>query len=304
MKSIVSQLLQHHTIPSVFAPKAVPVNGSIQDLKPQRHAPRSSFSPHFSEIHDPLRLLRSGWGNRQVFVWLLTESTWQVVVTTLEVKWQRVRLRVTKLAGDEAFVLLTGLRRQFADAQDLIAESRESCIQTIKETRQWRVDGQSVAAEEFWSGKPNVSTTVIFRDAQSMDIRHLPDSLEKMEQRVAILTRAVNQEIQVVIGSVQVEDAKTMKRQTEWMVVLALLAAIYLPMTLVTGIFGMNISEINADQSLPDRWSAVRAWGVVFGATIGCILLYAAGRRPVRWMLDRREIAKKKALDIEALKVE
>lgn len=87
-------------------------------------------------------------------------------MTTLEVKWQRVRLRVTKLAGDEAFVLLNGLRRQFADAQDLIAESRESCMQTTKETRQWRVDKRSVAAEELWSGKPNASTTAIFGDSQ------------------------------------------------------------------------------------------------------------------------------------------
>jgi Mg2+ and Co2+ transporter CorA len=95
-----------------------------------------------------------------------------------------------------------------------------------------------------------------------------------------------------------------MKRQTEWMVVLALLAAIYLPMTLVTGIFGMNISEINHDDSLPDRWSTVKVWGVVFGATVGCILIYAVARRPVRWVLEMREMAKNKALDLEALKIE
>jgi Mg2+ and Co2+ transporter CorA len=119
-----------------------------------------------------------------------------------------------------------------------------------------------------------VPDTVIFRHTQSMDIRNLPDSFEKMEERVSAMTRAINQEIQVVIGSVQVEDAKTMKRQTEQMVALALLASIYLPMTLVTGIFGMNISGINADEAFPKRWTAVKAWGIVFGATIGCILLY------------------------------
>jgi Mg2+ and Co2+ transporter CorA len=137
-----------------------------------------------------------------------------------------------------------------------------------------------------------------------MDIRDLPDSLEKMERRVAALTASVNQEIQVVIGSVQVEDAKTMKRQTEWMVVLALLAAIYLPMTLVTGIFGLNKPEINDGNYLPDRWSAVKAWGVVFGATIGCIVIYAVARRPIRWILDMRDISKNKALDLEALKID
>jgi uncharacterized membrane protein YdjX (TVP38/TMEM64 family) len=45
-------------------------------------------------------------------------------------------------------------------------------------------------------------------------------------------------------------------------------------------------------------------WGVVFGATVGCILIYAVARRPVRWVLEMREMAKNKALDLEALKIE
>jgi hypothetical protein len=304
MKSIVSQLLQHHTVQSVFSPEAVPINRSVGNLQPQLYASQPSFASKSLVADYSLQKLAPGPDIRQVFVWLLTESTWQLAVSTLESKWQRVRLSVTRLAGSDAFVLLIGLRRQFADAQDLIAESKEACIQTMKETRQWCVNGHIVNADQFWSEKRGASATAFFRHAQSMDIRDLPDSLEKLERRVAALTASVNQEIQVVIGSVQVEDAKTMKRQTEWMVVLALLAAIYLPMTLVTGIFGMNISEINNDDSYPDRWSAVGAWGVVFGATVGCILIYAVARRPVRWLLDMREISKNKALDLEALKIE
>jgi Mg2+ and Co2+ transporter CorA len=213
--------------------------------------------------------------------------------------------QVLKASGLRSFCVADWLRRQFADAQDLIAESKESCIQTMRDTRQWRVAGRIVEAEQFWSQKPSApAMAAFFRHAQAMDIRDLPDSLEMMERRVAALTAAVNQEIHVVIGSVQVEDARTMKRQTEWMVVLALLAAIYLPMTLVTGIFGMNISEINDDRSFPDRWSAVKAWGVVFSATVGCILFYAVVRRPVRWLLGLREVSRNKALDLEALKIE
>lgn len=84
-----------------------------------------------------------------------------------------------------------------------------------------------------------------------------------------------------------------MKRQTEWTVVLAVLAAIYLPMTLVTAIFGMNIREISMEATAPDKWSTVRTWGLVFGAIIGSILLYAvaryfARRWPVCKMLIKR----------------
>lgn len=102
----------------------------------------------------------------------------------------------------------------------------------------------------------------------------------------------------------QVEDAKTMKRQTEWVVVLAVLAAIYLTLTLVTGIFGMNITEINTGETRPDRWSTVKAWAVVFGATIGGILVYIAVRKPIKRWLDRREELRNKLSDLEALKID
>jgi Mg2+ and Co2+ transporter CorA len=260
-----------------------------------------------SNVRDPAdraHELSPIWGNRQIILWLLTESSWQLAISALEYKWQRIRSSVTKLAGDESFMMLTRLRRQVADAHDLIAESKGIFAQTINETGRWIVNGKTISADEFWSGRPGATSTAIFRRAQAMDMRNLHDSFEKMEERVSAMTRAINQEIQVVIGSVQVEDAKTMKRQTEWMVALALLAAIYLPMTLVTGIFGMNISEINADKSLPSRWAALKAWGIVFGATLGCTLMYAMARRLIRWVLERREIAKIEATHVEALKVE
>lgn len=124
------------------------------------------------------------------------------------------------------------------------------------------------------------------------------------------MIKTVNEEIKVVIGSVQVEDAKTMKRQTEkmkrqteWTVLLAVLAAVYLPMTVVTGIFGMNIREMEAPSTMPDRWSVFKAWGLAFGATLGGILAYAAWRWPVRQLLNRREGLKKGQLNIEALKM-
>ena len=100
---------------------------------------------------------------------------------------------------------------------------------------------------------------------------------------VKTMTQTVNEEIQMVIGSVQVEDARVMRRQTEWTVVLAVLAAIYLPMTLVTGIFGMNITEIGAEATAPDRWSVVKAWGIVFGATMRSVLVYVVARYVLRY---------------------
>lgn len=67
--------------------------------------------------------------------------------------------------------------------------------------------------------------------------------------------------------------------------VLAVLAAVYLPMTLVSGLFGMNIVEITTTEGAPGKWSVVKAWGVAFGATVGTIIIYAAGRIPVTWLM-------------------
>jgi hypothetical protein len=303
LKYMIAELLQYHTVQSVFAPVAVPVHETLGKLRPLRHGVELPFALKAADAGDYSHQLSTLWGNRQMIVWLLTESSWQLALVVLEGKWQRVRCNVTKMAGGDSFMALTGLRRQVADAQILITRSKESFTRTIKETGLWAFNGRMISADEFWSSRAGAPSTAIFRHAQSMDVRNLPYSFEKMEEKLSAMTRAINQEIQVVIGSVQVEDAKTMKRQTEWMVALALLAAIYLPMTLVTGIFGMNISEINADKTLPSRWAAVKAWGVVFGATLGCLVVYALVRQPIRWLLQQREMAKADAMHVEALKI-
>lgn len=63
-----------------------------------------------------------------------------------------------------------------------------------------------------------------------------------------------------------------MKRQLEVTVVLAILAVIYLPLTLVTGIFGMDINKIN--QGVPDRFWVVKVWTWISSVTIFPILIY------------------------------
>lgn len=119
-------------------------------------------------------------------------------------------------------------------------------------------------------------------------------SLQELQERLDAVKEDLNEEIQLAIGSVQVHDAQTMKKQTTWTVVLTVLAAIYLPMTLVTGIFGMNITEISAEAKAPNAWWAFGAWAVVFAVTLGGILVYVGVRK---W--KARDKRKRKA-DLEA----
>lgn len=120
------------------------------------------------------------------------------------------------------------------------------------------------------------------------------ESLQSLQERLDAIKEDLNEEIQLAIGSVQVHDAQTMKKQTTWTVVLTVIAAIYLPMTLVTGIFGMNITEISAEARAPNAWWAFGAWAVVFAVTLAGILLYVVVRK---W--KARDKRKRKA-DLEA----
>lgn len=101
------------------------------------------------------------------------------------------------------------------------------------------------------------------------------ESLLALQKKLDAIREDLNEEIQVVIGGVQVRDAQEMKKQTRETVrlanvtvALAILAAIYLPMTLVTGIFGMNVTEISKTEKAPRAWWVVVIWLVVVVLTV------------------------------------
>jgi hypothetical protein len=121
-----------------------------------------------------------------------------------------------------------------------------------------------------------------------------------LQKQLDAIKEDVNDEIQVAIGAVQVHDAQIMKKQTTWTVTLTVLAAIYLPLSLVTGIFGMNITEISSEATAPSARCVVAAWAVIFTLTAGGILTYAAMRK---WTDSRKKkkMKKKRKLDLEAL---
>lgn len=109
-------------------------------------------------------------------------------------------------------------------------------------------------------------------------------ALEDAKIALQALQRALNDEIHLVIGAVTVQDSDTSKRQGERATLLTLVAAVYLPLTLVTSIFGMNIREI--DGNLLTYRACLKALGVVIGCTIVFALVYREWRR---WRRSREE---------------
>lgn len=76
-----------------------------------------------------------------------------------------------------------------------------------------------------------------------------------MRAEVENLSASLNDSFQMLIGAMTVLDSAANKKQAERATMLTLMAAIYLPLTLATGIFGMNIQEI--EQGGPSWWWVV-----------------------------------------------
>lgn len=78
-----------------------------------------------------------------------------------------------------------------------------------------------------------------------------------------------------------------MKRQAKRASLLTVLAVIYLPLTLVTGIFGMNVRQIN--DATPELWASGIVLVVVSGVTAAGFFGYWYWRK----FYDAREAEKR-----------
>jgi hypothetical protein len=89
----------------------------------------------------------------------------------------------------------------------------------------------------------------------------------------ANLRTLIDETIQLVMGTITIKESQTSRINSERATVLTLLACIYLPLSLVTGIFGMNIKEING--GTPSWWFCLVALAVIaFGTLVLGLLLY------------------------------
>lgn len=107
--------------------------------------------------------------------------------------------------------------------------------------------------------------------------RTLGGMYEPLLTQIDDINRELNEDIQLIIGAVTIQDSEAMKLQAERATLLTLLAAIYLPLTVVTGIFGMNIKEIN--DGSPSFKACIEALAVAAVATGIFVFTYSRWRR-------------------------
>lgn len=231
--------------------RGISVTENVTDIF-SRHAVQSLIHPPASPISEDLGYMKP---LALVVRWMIAASAWQGTVGRLEREFIGIRQGVAagNTENEKAFRSSTDFRRSLIDAHRLFVETRGRIVDETASVSSW--------VERLKTTNEKSSAA---RFEQQADARNLPRTLEELDETISTIMASLNEEIQLVIGYAQVQDAKFMREQTaqtvrqtelaldlakstkqqaEWTILLAMLAAFYPPLTLVTGIYGMNIVE-------------------------------------------------------------
>lgn len=134
-------------------------------------------------------------------------------------------------------------------------------------------------------------------NVETINLSALIDRLAGLETRLEAITRTVNEEVQLFNTSISIRDSEVlladsriMKQQAARTTLLTTLAIIYLPLQLITGIFGINIKEITGD-GRPRWWACFAALGV--GGALTFLVCLS-----VKWWRQWRDSLRKKEKDV------
>lgn len=209
---------------------------------------------------------------------LLVELAWQANIAYLEFRLMELRNNAISRLDLVSFQRLALLRRNVTDLQNAILATQLLC-RTCHTVRH-------------------------YGPVHKLHRASLEDIIQQLMTKNDTLFKAVDHEMQLVIGSVTIQvrestdghnihdpnhrqDSTIMKQQAQRATVLTILAAIYLPLTLVTGIFGMNIKEINDGE--PRFWSCILVLLVIAGGTgAGFFGYQCCKRRSEAWKTQER----------------
>lgn len=194
--------------------------------------------------------------NTGLTIWPLVASAWRHNIQCLSQRLNTLRYEAFSSPAMETYLPLISLRRTIANSRQCIAElvaSSKHCLRKFEAYHSRPAqDGMRLSAKAF---------------------SHLVNELNGISEEL-------NDEIHLIMGAVNIQDSAAMKQQAERATLLTLLAAVYLPLTLVTGIFGMNIKEIN--QGTPTFRACLAAFGVASASTLIFALCYHWRKRARR----------------------
>ena len=116
------------------------------------------------------------------------------------------------------------------------------------------------------------------------------DRMNKMNQRATELDKLLMESFQLLMSSLSVKDSHTSLAQARRGSLVTILAFIYVTLSFVTSIFGMNVKSLN-DSAQP-FWVCFAALGAVTAFTLGLWLGFKVWerRKQLREKIERRKI--------------
>jgi hypothetical protein len=190
-------------------------------------------------------------------MWILVACQWQENLNYLKETFRRRRFVALARPGMRTYLPLIDLRQQIVGMRDHLP----------------RAQMESDAYDKDLEGPDGLVRLSLPLSCLSKTLSRIAEDLDKLDKEL-------NGEIHLIIGAVTVQDSDANKTQTERATLLTLLAAVYLPLTLVTGIFGMNIKDIS------DGNPTWRHCGEVLAVTAACTIVFVLAYR--QWRVWRR----------------
>jgi hypothetical protein len=219
-----------------------------------------------------------------------------------------VRFNASKSTAESSFEVLMRLTSLHLGLNDLAAISRElDSDATIKPSKTVlrrlnrcrslvlrALNGVITLRAEIKASRPSIYE-ILYKSMMVVKDEHpsfdwIPFAAgDRLESDVSIFLRILNrlepqaekqltqlrETFQTLTTAIAIEDSEFNKKQAQRSTMLTLLAAIYLPLTLATGIFGMNIQEING--GAPRWWFVVVVTAILFVPSIAFTSLLFAG---------------------------
>jgi hypothetical protein len=259
-----------------------------------------------------------------IFHSLLTVIEWQCIIEDLRGEMRDLQSKATESLEKTTLDLLGTFRRKLAASREALAASETQLLlaigtATMRQVRREVIVDFAPCTYEYESnivqklvhdrspmyhfhgsthieiyGKGTFGTPKSDgeADTDAINTSTLLDKLAQLEIMLGKIAKTINEEIQLFIGSVtsrdsevMLADSQIMKQQASRTTLLTYLAVIYLPLQLITGIFGMNIKEITGDASL--------RWWACFIALGTCCLLTFLIFLAVRWWRKKRDFQHK-----------
>ncbi|CAK1354243.1 unnamed protein product [Cercospora beticola] len=246
----------------------------------------------------------SGYG-LNVFLWQWAVWLYEREIRNIALDLQRIDYECVTLSTSEALDRVKAGRARVAELRKHLAQTRRAVSDMFLEeaytnARKYQKDlgrgSESEHASSVQHALESVSLTSRQQAASSPDKEHA-----WLDKQAADLMPRLNENLQVIIATLNVEqsqvalkDAEVSRRNGERSTQLTLLAAIYLPLTLATGIFGMNIRDINSDE-VRYWWPIILAIVLMIPSAVVIAYIFWRSRQDRRRERERLDKGEKEA---------